>query len=107
MKLGKLLGLLENVDPDKEVYVNTNDSISDVVLHENKVIIEIENSLEAYYNHQGKLQMLRDLIKEIQEDNIIEISELEVVELAHKTELDCVDVVEELNKANILISKGI
>ena len=105
MKLKEFLNKIQGVNPDSELYVNSN-IVSEVVLQDGKICLSLENSLEAYYNYQGKIQCLRDMIADLKKDEVIEISEIEAVQLAHNTELDCIDVIGELTKAHILISKG-
>lgn len=104
MKLKNFLIKVDGLNPEMEIFCNSN-QVSSVTIHEDKIICECENSLESYYNYHGKLQMLKDMITDLKKDGIVEISEIEAVQIAHNTELDCIDVVGELTKAHILISK--
>jgi len=91
-----------DVSEDYEIYVSNN-NVSDIKVDDvhKKIIFKIENGLESYYNHKSKMGVLSDMIECIRLDGVIEVSEMEIVEIAHDLELSFEDVANEFKKDNI------
>lgn len=93
---------VNQVSEDYEIYVSNN-NVSDIKTDgvNKKIIFKIENGLESYYNHKSKMGVLADMIETIRLDGVIEVSEIEVVQIAHDLELSYEDVKREFEKTNI------
>lgn len=93
---------VNQVSEDYEIYVSNN-NVSDIKTDgvNKKVIFKIENGLESYYNHKSKMGVLADMIETIRLDGVIEVSEIEVVQIAHDLELSFEDVENEFKKNDI------
>lgn len=93
---------VNHVSEDYEIYVSNN-NVSDIKTDgvNKKIIFKLENGLESYYNHKSKMGVLADMIECIRLDGVIEVSEIEVVQIAHDLELSFEDVENEFKKNDI------
>jgi len=97
---------VNEVSEDYEIYVSNN-NVSDIKTDgvNKKIIFKIENGLESYYDHKSKMGVLADMIETIRLDGVIEVSEIEVVQIAHDLELSYEDVKREFEKTNINVEE--
>lgn len=95
---------VNQISEDYEIYVSNN-NVSDIKTDgvNKKIIFKIENGLESYYNHKSKMDVLADMIETIRLDGVIEVSEIEVVQIAHDLELSFEDVENEFKKNDISV----
>ena len=57
MQLKEFINRMDGVNPELKLFCNEN-TVYDVVIQEDKIILKFENPLELYYIHKGKMDNL-------------------------------------------------
>lgn len=102
MQLKEFINRMDGVNPELKLFCNEN-TVYDVVIQNDKIVLKFENPLELYYTHKGKMDNLKEMITAIKNDSadVEEVSEIEVVEIAHNLKLGFNEVKKEFIKNGI------
>lgn len=102
----KFIDLIEKIGDNAEnleVIVNNEHPITDVKIEDEKIIISFEAPLIQYYDHQTKIDIVKNMVQVKKLDNVKEISEKEVTEIATDLELSFYDVAKQFLYEDIYV----